>query len=362
MRIGPILTAIVVSVMVYLFVMERDTLLAIAGASSPEATAEAASLEEARPAVLVRAIHSKAEPVDSAVVLRGRTEAFRLLDVKSETSGTIISQPLRKGLLVEEGELLCELDPGTKLAALSEAKALLAEAKANKQVSAELVKKGFSSETDLLSREAALVSAQAAVARAEKEISYLRVTAPFSGLLESDTAEYGELMQPGAICARVIALDPIKLVGFATEDQIAKLSVGTPAAARLVAGQQIAGQVTFLSRSADPQTRTYRVEITAPNPKLEVRDGATAEIFVALSGETGHLLPQSALTLDDDGRLGVRIVDGSAAGFLPVTILRDTVNGVWVGGLPDQVDIIVVGQEYVTDGRAVVASFKEDGS
>ena len=155
MRIGPILTAIIVSVVVYLFVMERETLLAIAGADAPEVAAEEVPLEEARPAVLVQAIHSKAQPVDSGLVFRGRTEAFRLLDVKSETSGQIISQPLRKGLLVEEGELLCELDPGTKKAALSEAKARLAEAKANKLVSEELVKKGFTSETDLLSREAA---------------------------------------------------------------------------------------------------------------------------------------------------------------------------------------------------------------
>lgn len=362
MRIGPILTAIIVSVMVYLFVMERETLLAIAGADAPEAADAVAAEEVERAPVLVQAIHSEAQPVDSGLVLRGRTEAFRLLDVKSETSGQIISQPLRKGLLVEEGELLCQLDPGTKQAALSEAKARLAEARANKQVSQELVKKGFASETDLLSREAALESAQAAVIRAEKEISHLRITAPFSGLLESDTAEFGELMQTGAICARVIALDPIKLVGFANEEQIVKLNVGTPAGARLISGQQVAGQVTFLSRSADTQTRTYRVEITAPNPKLEIRDGATAEIYVSLNGETGHLLPQSALTLDDAGRLGVRTVADGIAGFMPVTILQDVREGVWVSGLPEKVDVIVVGQEYVTDGRAVTASFKEDAS
>ncbi len=362
MRIGPILTAIIVTVMVYLFVMERDTLLAIAGADVAETKAETTLTEDARPAILVQAIHSAAQPVDSGLVLRGRTEAFRLLDVKSETFGQIISQPLRKGLLVEKGELLCELDPGTKQAALSEAKARLAEAKANKQVSSELVKKGFTSETDLLAREAALETAQAAVVRAEKDISYLRIAAPFSGLLESDTAEFGELMQTGAVCARIIALDPIKLVGFANEAQIVKLNVGTAAGARLVSGQQIAGQVTFLSRSADPRTRTYRVEITAPNPKLEVRDGATAEIYISLSGETGHLLPQSALTLDDAGRLGVRTVENGVAGFMPVAIMQDVREGVWVSGLPDQVDVIVVGQEYVTDGRAVTASFKEDAS
>lgn len=70
-------------------------------------------------------------------------------------------------------------------------------------------------------------------------------------------------------------------------------------------------------------------------------------------------MPQSALTLDDDGRLGVRSVaaDGTAL-FLPVTVLRDTRTGIWLGGLPRRVDIITVGQEYVTDGVPLAPSFE----
>ena len=72
-----------------------------------------------------------------------------------------------------------------------------------------------------------------------------------------------------------------------------------------------------------------------------------------------HLLPQSALTLDDTGALGVRVVsDGQTAQFVPVTVLRDSVEGIWVSGLDDEVSVIVVGQEYVTDGVPVAASYE----
>jgi multidrug efflux system membrane fusion protein len=152
------------------------------------------------------------------------------------------------------------------------------------------------------------------------------------------------------------------LVGFATEEQIIKLSVGATAGARLVDGREIIGQVTFLSRSADQQTRTYRVEITAPNENLAFRDGATAEILVGLDGEKGHLVPQSALTLNDSGLLGLRTVENDRARFMPVGIIRDTANGTWVSGLPDMVDVIVVGQEFVTDGRAVTPVLQDDAS
>lgn len=70
--------------------------------------------------------------------------------------------------------------------------------------------------------------------------------------------------------------------------------------------------------------------------------------------------PQSALTLDNDGTLGVRLVTAdNTAQFQPVSILRDTQEGVWLGGLPDQADVILLGQEYVTDGVPVLPSYEE---
>jgi multidrug efflux system membrane fusion protein len=158
----------------------------------------------------------------------------------------------------------------------------------------------------------------------------------------------------------VIQLDPIKLVGFVPEAQIDRIVIGAPAGARLATGQQVQGMVTFLSRSADPQTRTFRVEITIANADLAIRDGQTADILISAPGQLAHLLPASSLTLNDQGLLGIRLVDDtSTARFAPVTFLRDTVNGVVVSGLPDLADVIVVGQEFVTDGVPVDPHYQE---
>ena len=47
------------------------------------------------------------------------------------------------------------------------------------------------------------------------------------------------------------------------------------------------------------------------------------------------------------------------AQFMPVTLLRDTAEGVWVAGLPDAVDIITLGQEFVIDGVPIVPTYAE---
>ncbi|MFB1024644.1 MAG: efflux RND transporter periplasmic adaptor subunit, partial [Octadecabacter sp.] len=214
--------------------------------------------------------------------------------------------------------------------------------------------------------QAGIEGAQATVAADEREIERLNITEPFAGLLESDTSELGSLMQPGAPCATIIQLDPIKLVGFVPEASVSQIKVGAMAGARLTTGQEVVGQVTFLSRSADEQTRTFRVEVRVPNADQLIGDGQTAEIVVASDGRMAHLLPASSLTLDNDGAIGIRAIvtqDGSdidIARFMPVGIMRDTIDGIWVTGLPDTVDVIVVGQEYVTDGVPVVATMQQE--
>jgi len=404
MKLMPLVTSLLVTAALYMLVVERDALLAFAQVTPAEETEmiHQASDGDMADAVRVVAIHSVAQELDSAVVLRGRTEAAREVQVQAELSGQVISEPLRKGAFVNAGDILCVLDPGTRQSALSEAEARLSEARGrvpeaeaaqaeaaarvreaeiNLNAARQLSEGGFASETRVISAEAALEaalagvqrgnssvisaqaaieSAQAAVASAALSIERLTIRAPFAGLLETDTAELGALMQTGAPCATVIQLDPIKLVGFVPEIDVAKVTVGAPAGARLTSGEELIGRVTFLSRSADETTRTFRVEVAVPNSDLSIRDGQTAEILVQTDGQSAHLIAQSALTLDDAGRLGVRsISDTRTAAFLPVTLVRDTPQGVWVAGLPDKVDIIVVGQEFVIDGVPVNPTFRE---
>lgn len=413
MRIIPPLTALVVTAGLYAVVMERDSLLAFARgedtteieADAAEASDDQSQLAEAEDfgvRVAVVAVHSQARAIDNAVVLRGQTRAIREVNVMAETTSTVISEPLRKGASIKKDEVLCELDPGTRPASLLEAHARLLEARAkmpeaearlkeahavleeariNLTAAQKLSEGGYASETRLASAKAAestaqaaiasaegglestragIESAVAAVASAEKEMDRLVLHAPFNGILESDTAEIGSLLQPGSLCATVIQLDTIKLVGYVPENAIDHVTLGSKAGARLAAGQEVTGTVSFISRSADEATRTFEVEITVPNPDLKIRDGQTAEIVIAAEGTKAHRLPQSALTLNNEGQLGVRVVRAdSTAGFVPVRLLRDEAAGVWLDGLPEEADVIIVGQDFVTEGVALKPSYRE---
>lgn len=368
MRIASIIAAVLVAVGLYVLVIQRENVGEDAGVQAPTAGQQGSEAGFAQnpqaedEVVHVVAFRSSAQPVESGVVLRGQTEAARFVDVRSETSGLVISEPLRKGAFVTEGQEICKLDPGTRNASLAEANARLSEAEVNERATSRLAEEGYASETGRTAALAALRAATAAVDRAQQEILRLTMEAPFDGLLESDTAELGSLLQPGSLCARIIQLDPIKIVGFVPEADVDAIDVGNSAAARLVSGTEVTGEVTFISRSADPDTRTFRLEITADNADLSIRDGSTAEIFITSKSEKAHLVPQSALTLDDNGLLGIRAVEGDQARFYAINIVRDSLEGAWVTGLPNNVDLIVIGHEYVIDGSKVRVTYRNEQS
>lgn len=445
MRLFSIVAAVVVGALIYAFVLERDRFAAIftgsedaevaqtveaSSENSPDTAVEAA--QDSAPAVRVIAVRSVARAVDTAVVVQGQTEANRQVDLSSQTTGLVVSQPLKKGNFVEEGEIVCRLGPGTREATLAETQARLAEARArvpearaqvpssiarveeararvieagarlreaqiNANAASRLSQDGFATQTrvaqteaevegaraQIVSAEASLraaesglesatagieaaaagvESAEAAVASAEKEIDNLTITAPFSGLLESSSAELGSLLQTGSLCATIIGLDPIVVMGFVPETQVDLVKTGARAVAELSSGQTVEGEVVFVSRSADDTTRTFQVDVKVPNPDFRLRDGQTAELRIAAEGTTAHLLPQSALTLNDDGALGVRVVDDqSLAAFVPVQLIRDTPSGVLLTGLPARAEVIIIGQEFVGDGVRVLPSFEELG-
>ncbi|MBN2905928.1 MAG: efflux RND transporter periplasmic adaptor subunit [Rhodobacteraceae bacterium] len=403
MRWISMLTAALVTGVLYMLVMQREALLAFAGVEPAQPTPVQAPERPGERRVSVVAQHSAAQIVQGAVLVRGETEATRQVEMRAETSGRVISEPLRKGARIDQGTVLCQLDPGTSQATLAQAEAALSEARSrlpearaaltraqaqldeariNDTATRRLGQEGFASETRLAATTTAVSTAQAAVATAKAGlegaqtgirsaeaavatahtgIERLTITAPFAGILDSDAAELGALMQPGGLCATVIQLDPIRLVGYVPETQLEKIAPGALAGGRLASGREVSGRVTYVGRTADPATRTFRVEVEIANGDGAIRAGQTVDILIAAPGKPAHLLPQSALTLDDDGRLGVRLAgEDGRAHFAPVSVLRDTQAGIWITGLPDQADVIVTGQEFVTDGVPLDVTYRED--
>lgn len=328
------------------------------GASHGEGEAVAATTQkdEAAPVKLfrVRTKSFAAEPYRASVTAQGVTEASANVEVRARSNGTILAVNVKQGSEVKAGDVLCEIDIGSWKTDMLRAEAERVSADRDLKAIEKLAKQDFASEAQLLTQRARKDSADAAVAALNLEKEYKTVKAPSGGVLIEKPAEVGTLMQPGALCATVSTMDPVLVVAQIGERYVPYLTEGFEAGAKLATGEEVRGKVRFIAKASDAATRTFRVELEVPNPGIKIRQGVSAELKADLPPVPAHKLPGSALSLDDSGKFGVRVVNAdNTTTFTPVTVVAQTVDGMWVTGLPPQANIVTVGQDYVRDGEKV---------
>lgn len=321
-------------------------------------TAEAEAEPEEEPAEELQSVRTSnfvAQDLPITVSLRGNTKASATVSIRAETTGILKTRHVDKGDHVKAGDLLCEIDPGTRAAQLAQAEASLAKAELDYSSNKTLREKGLSPANSGRQFEASLEAARASVDSAKAELERTVIYSEVAGIVQDPIAQPGDMLSAGAACVTLVQLNPILFAGDIPESRIGAAVVGLPVTVKTITGQEVVGKLSYVSPTSNTATRAFPVEVEIENSDYSIRAGLTAEAIAVLGTTKAHLVPQSVLTLDNEGTIGVRAVHDSEVAFHEVQILRDTTEGIWVTGLPDNVDIITFGQEYVIAGQKVVA-------
>ena len=187
------------------------------------------------------------------------------------------------------------------------------------------------------------------------ELNRTEVKAPFRGYVEK-IVKPGNFINRGEVCAVIIELDPVTFVAEVPEAEIKNIVKGQNVSIMLVTGEIITSKLSFVSKSATPSTRSFRVEAEVRNPKGFIRDGITGTLEISTNKILANKISPSILLLSDSGTLGIRIVNNDGiVEFLPIKILEDTQEGLWVQGIPNASNLIVRGQGFVENGQKVIA-------
>jgi len=319
-------------------------------------TGQASNASEPRARFKVSVMEAVVERHAPNVILSGRTEADRRASAIARTSGVIVDLKVRRGSVVKQGQVIAVLSDEARKAQMDQAEARLEQRQVELRARLQLIDQGVYPAINKPSLEAELRAAEAGVAQAKAENAKGTVLAPLNGVVNTVPVETGQALQIGAVVAEIVSLDPMLAVVEASERQLGGLNVGDKAHVKLSTGKQAEGVVRFISRSASAQTRTYRVDIEIPNADGSIPDGVTNSVTLQLAPTDAARVPRSALTFSADGRLIVRAVgaDGKVAP-MPVTIIEDMLENVWLAGIPSGAKVIVQGQDFVKEGETVEA-------
>ncbi len=312
--------------------------------------------------VLVRQSYAKQHPI--FLTFKGRSEPARVVSVKAETTGVVVSVGAEEGQLVNKGDVLCQIEVASRQARVNEARASLETARIDYEATAQLVEQGWKPPNQKLSAKAKLDTAKAALETAEIELSKTRIRAPFSGVFEVRQAEVGDFLTPGAACGQVLDLDPLVVSADMSEKYAGLLQAGAEAIARLGKNSQIIlGRVRYVASSSDEATGTYRLEVALENKDGVLPAGQSADVRIQIGEGLAHHISPALIVYSDEGAPGVRYVGPDELVQLALVEIVDSDDaGVWVGGLPDEARIIVQGQDYVQEGLKVEAVAEEEST
>ena len=304
--------------------------------------------------IKVKAKKIKSELRQSNVLVQGRTESNRNVLVSSETNGIVKEIFVKKGDFVKKDQILCKLSTDSRKAKLDEAKALMLQKKLEWDASKVLVEKGYRSQTKAAGSKAAYDASKALVIQMEEELENINIRSPFDGFFNDNLAEVGDFLSIGMPCGQVVDYNPILVIGQVSEQEIKKIKSDIQGYAVLSTGEKLNGLLSYVSKTADSKTRTFRIELEINNSNFDIKDGITAELFIPTKKVQAHLIPPSSLTLDSDGKIGVRHIDSNnEVIFSDVEIIGDEKELVWVSGLPEEITLITIGQEFVIEGQKV---------
>ncbi|MFW6093733.1 MAG: efflux RND transporter periplasmic adaptor subunit [Pseudomonadota bacterium] len=331
--------------------------------ASPPTLAEINRAREARvedaepPRVRVRVAH--AQPRTEHVVLRGRTENKRTVEVKAEIAGRLVERPVDRGSQVDAGDLLCRLSTDDREAGLKEAQAAAEQARIEYEGSLRLEKEGLQSKTAIAQARARLAAAQAQVERRELDLQRTTIRAPFAGVVENVHLDTGDYATAGTPCVTLVDMNPMLLTGRVSENRVTRLEPGQTATGVLADGREVRGPITFVGQQAEAATRTYAVEVEVDNADRRLRSGITTEIRIPVNEVMAQRVSPALFALNDDGEIGIRIVnDDNEVEYHEVEIVDEDAHGAWVTGLPEVMTLITVGQELVVPGQEVEPVFE----
>lgn len=340
-----------------------------------------------------------AEQIDESITLQGQTIYNKKIDVKSEITGNITSINFNRGDKVKKNDKLLNISIKNRkeiLASISKDidrlnKELIINEKNRDNLlskNSELIKlynieymsakqlidKGLSSksklslasfnltnaksdqidinlkyESQVSNLESQIASYKSQLKQINLDIESTSINAPFDGIITKKNIEISDYVNPGSILLTIVNLNPIKVQGYLSEFDVNKVNLNTKAFIENSNGIKKIGEITFISPSAETSTRTFEIEIEADNSDLSFKSGITASINIEGSELLAHKIPPSILTLQDDGTIGVKGLDtNNKVIFYPIQTVKDTVDGMWVSGLPEEANLIISGQEYVT--------------
>jgi RND family efflux transporter MFP subunit len=322
---------------------------------------------------VVNFVVAAASTAPAEVTLPAAIEALQDTPIYARTTGYIAKWTADIGDRVKAGQILAVIDGPDLDQELNQARATLAQAKANLELARisadrwkELGKQNAVAQQDVDQKvadytagQAGVVAAQAAVDRLAQLKDFQQVTAPYDGVVSARNAQVGALINAGAGVEifHVAETDVLRVFVNVPQTYVRSIRKGLEADVLVpeFPGRVFHGVVARFAGSLDSASRTLLTEVRLANPKGELFPGMFGQVrFTFQAAQPAILLPSNAAIINTSGTLVATVDPSNRIRLLHVTLGRDFGSQIEiVGGLPVGAHVVAKPSDSLSEGLEV---------
>lgn len=331
------------------------TLLASCAVTPDKVDTSNLEAPEVVPNVLVSVADSGDVPTLLAV--RGIVEPFRQISIQSRTSGFVRDHALIEGARVNKGEVLLQLDDREWHMGLEEAKITMEEKKQDfgVQIKVRKVADNDTEQRDILRIRTGLAQAEVNVEKAQLQIDFATIEAPFSGTISVEQRlNSGQFISTASELGQLVDQSKVRVRFDVLESELASLSPGQTVEIRTPSGQNVHGTVESVNPLVDQKTRVGKVSALFDNENGLLAGGMMVSGHIVVKSHFAKVrVPRTAILERDQRTLMFKISKGAAEW---VYVTPEAINAHWAAvNLPN----IGVGDTIAVDNHFAVSHLQK---
>lgn len=308
-------------------------------------------------AVQAVVIEAKVQPVSESLSLVGTIAANEIVEIKSETDGTVEKILFTEGQQVKQGDLLVQLDESKFAAAAAEAEANFKLSVANHERSKQLFRDKLISQQEFDQIAAQFQANEAGLELKRRQLLDTQIRASFSGIVGARQISPGQVIGKNITLTWLVDLDPVKVEVNVPERYLSQMAIGQSMEFGVAAfpNDRFKGEVYFISPQLDAATRTALVKARIPNPGHKLKGGMFANLALTLRlRDSAIVVPEPALVSNGDEVTVFVVDDKGTAQVRPVKVgLRLAGKAEVLSGVQPGDKVVVEGVQKLFPGASV---------
>jgi RND family efflux transporter MFP subunit len=283
----------------------------------------------------------------------GTIEGWRQARIYASIPEAVVELPVYEGREVSAGQPVIILDKEGRASQVPQAKAVYDDAKDNYEKMTRLYQQGAISEQTYNNLKTNLDVAKANYEAARQQVE---LTSPISGVLTDLAVNIGQYVSLGVPLATIAQVDKMRMTffvdsrsaSFLKQGQLAKIEV------EAIGALSSQGKITEVARSADPETRLFKVETQIDNSDRRLNPGMFARATITVNELSNVLTIPREAVFTTEGIAKVYRLKDNRASEQSIEIGEGTLSSYQViSGLNEGENVIVLGRDQVSDGTLV---------